>query len=441
MKKLLHYLSLMVFLNSLVLGFEIKNLYSLYELEGNFNRIRLSDIYVFLDTDEEISVIDMIERVRKSRYKIFRCKHTIDFVVTNDKYGYILHNTGIEVVDFFKPSKPVFIECFKFPKDLNIYNPLRLYLAEIKDILYVNYSVSNLAGNFLPVSIKRRYEPRILDKAKNRNFSNILFSSSYILKKSMEGFEVISIIDPVNPKAIGFYTVKEGFSKIESLKFDLNFAYLQHDNIVDIVDLSNPLEPSLVKQIQIKGVLKDVEDKKMFIANGESLQIKDISNLENIRDIFEKNLGRGVIKDIKFYNNFVFILTNREFSIYSPVKIPKPKSALDEFIERLYKDILKREPDESGFKYWKEAFLNGERARDVIKYFFTSEEFKKQNVNNEEFLKRLYNTVLSRNPDVKGYNYWMREIEDKGVSREEVIEKFIQSEEFEKLARNYGIQP
>ncbi len=441
MKKLLHYLSLIVFLNSLVLGLEIKNLYPLYELKGEFNHIRISDIYVFLDTDEEISVIDMIERVQKSRYKIFRCKHTVDFVVTNDKYGYILHNTGIEVVDFFKASKPVFIECFKFPKELRIYDPLKIYLAEMKDILYVNYGVSNAGGDFLPVSIKRRYEPKILDKFKNRNFSNILFSSSYILKKSMEGFEVISIADFANPKAVGFYTVKEGFSKIESLKFDLDFAYLQHDNIVDIVDLSNPLEPSLVKQIQIDGILKDVEDKKMFIASGEILQIKDISNLENIRDIFEKNLGRGVIKDIKFYNNFIFLLTNREFSIYSPVKIPKPKSALDEFIERLYRDILKREPDKSGFKYWKEAFLNGKRARDVVRYFFTSKEFKKQNIDNEEFLKRLYNTVLSRNPDVKGYNYWMEEMEDKGVSREEVIEKFIQSEEFAKLARNYGIQP
>ena len=441
MKKLLHYLSLIIFLHSLVLGFEIKNLYSLYELKGKFNHIRISDIYVFLDTDEKITVIDMIERVQKSQYEMFKCKHTLDFVVTNDKYGYILHNTGIEVVDFFKASKPVFIECFKFPKELRVYDPLKIYLAEMKDILYVNYGTSPLAENFLPISIKRRYEPQFLTKFKSRNFSNILFSSSYILKKSMEGFEVISIADASNPKAIGFYTVKEGFSKIESLKFDLDFAYLQHDNVVDVVDLGNPLDPVLIKQIQIEGILKDVEDKKMFIANGEVLKIEDISDLKDIKNVFEKNLGRGIIKDIRFYNNFIFILTDKEFSIYSPVKIPKPKSALDEFIERLYRNILKREPDKKGFKYWKEAFLNGKRARDVVKYFFTSEEFKKQNVDNEEFLKRLYNTVLSRNPDVKGYNYWMGEIEDKGVSREEVIEKFIQSEEFEKLARNYGIQP
>ncbi len=432
----------MIFLlNFSLFGLDIKNLYSLYSLKGNFSHMRISDIYVFLDTEDEIISIDTIERAQKSRYKIFKCKNTIDFVVTADKYGYILHNTGIEVVDFFKPSKPVFIECFKFSKNIGVYDPLKIFLAEKKDVLYVNYGSSKFSKEFLPVSIKRRYEPKILNNSKNRSFLNNLFMSSYILKITSEGFEVISTFDIYSPKTISFYSVKNEFNQIKSLQFDSGFVYLQYDDKVDVVDLKNPLNPVLIKTFLIDGRLMEVKNKKMFVANGSVLKIKDIKNMNEIKDLFNKDLGIGLIKDVKFYNNFIFVLTNKEFDIYSPIKIPKPKSALDQFIERLYKDILKREPDKSGFDYWKRFFLNGGRASKAVGYFFSSDEFKKESVDDDEFLKRLYNTVFSRNPDIEGYNYWIGKMEDENMSRKEVIKKFILSKEFQKLARNYGIQP
>ena len=70
--------------------------------------------------------------------------------------------------------------------------------------------------------------------------------------------------------------------------------------------------------------------------------------------------------------------------------------------------------------------------------FFFSSEFTGQNVSSGEYVTRLYRTFMNREPDQAGYDAWVAQL-DSGVSREEVFNGFAQSIEFARICAQYGI--
>ncbi len=128
--------------------------------------------------------------------------------------------------------------------------------------------------------------------------------------------------------------------------------------------------------------------------------------------------------------------------IFTP-QIEKPsykENTLEGFVKRMYVTALKREAEEEGFKFWVEALRSGEKtAWDMAKYFFDSPEFKSQNLSDEEFLSRLYETVMNRIPDNEGFGYWLGRLKE-DLTRSEVVDMFVDSPEFKDLAAKYGIK-
>jgi hypothetical protein len=87
-------------------------------------------------------------------------------------------------------------------------------------------------------------------------------------------------------------------------------------------------------------------------------------------------------------------------------------------ILRLYKAFFNREPDIAGAKYWIQVSegerpeINSPRATIRIAQAFpgASAEFRNlygANVSDEDFLTRVYQNVLLREPDPVGYGYWL----------------------------------
>ncbi|MCR5719485.1 MAG: DUF4214 domain-containing protein [Lachnospiraceae bacterium] len=112
---------------------------------------------------------------------------------------------------------------------------------------------------------------------------------------------------------------------------------------------------------------------------------------------------------------------------------------LEQFIKRMYEGCLLREADKDGLNYWVNGLktweLNGAK---VGAHFFTSEEFVKNDYDDATFLKLLYNVMMGRVPDARGREYWMGLLEG-GVGRQNVVQGFIYSDEYEKLCERYGI--
>jgi hypothetical protein len=116
-------------------------------------------------------------------------------------------------------------------------------------------------------------------------------------------------------------------------------------------------------------------------------------------------------------------------------------SLIRNFASRLYSVALSRTPDQAGLDYWTNRLANREITGTEAAYgFFFSAEFQNANLTNEQYIQRLYQTFLGRDPEPAGYNYWLTRMAD-GATRREVFYGFSGSAEFAGLCAYAGINP
>ena len=109
------------------------------------------------------------------------------------------------------------------------------------------------------------------------------------------------------------------------------------------------------------------------------------------------------------------------------------------FATRLYTECLGRQPEESGLNYWSLGLTNLELTGSQAAHeFFYSEEFLGFGLGNEEYIRRLYKTFMGREPEEDGFNYWVGELSN-GKSRDEVFAFFSSCPEFTDICNSYAI--
>ena len=115
------------------------------------------------------------------------------------------------------------------------------------------------------------------------------------------------------------------------------------------------------------------------------------------------------------------------------------RAAVKEFVTRLYKNILKRDPDTNGLNAWIDELATGKQTGSgTVAGFFFSKEFLGKDISDDEFVTILYRTIFGRKPDPDGKNAWLRVLA-KGQSRNHVISGFTGSTEFKDMCADYGI--
>lgn len=120
-------------------------------------------------------------------------------------------------------------------------------------------------------------------------------------------------------------------------------------------------------------------------------------------------------------------------------KATVPSQSAVRFASRIYDDCLQREAEEGGLLFWSLQLTNYEASGSgTMKYFFTSEEFTSKDLSDEEFIERVYRAYMGRESDLTGLVYWVSLLE-KGTPREDVLDQFAGSKEFEDICKNYGI--
>lgn len=115
----------------------------------------------------------------------------------------------------------------------------------------------------------------------------------------------------------------------------------------------------------------------------------------------------------------------------NPLAIDVPDTALDGQIARLYRAYFLRAPDASGFRFWKNQRASGTSAKEISDFFSNSPEFNRRygQLSNAEFVRLIYRNVLRRSPDQSGFNFWVNTL-NSGVSRGEVMLGFSDSIEY-----------
>ena len=110
------------------------------------------------------------------------------------------------------------------------------------------------------------------------------------------------------------------------------------------------------------------------------------------------------------------------------------------FVKRLYQECLGRYPDEGGWEGWIRQVLDfGMSGAEIARGFFRSRELTGRNLGSREYLTLAYRAVLGREPDEGGLQNWI-EAEQKGSSRDNILEGFYGSAEFSRLCGQYGIE-
>ena len=115
--------------------------------------------------------------------------------------------------------------------------------------------------------------------------------------------------------------------------------------------------------------------------------------------------------------------------IISTVNIYPNDTAIT-LVAGIYDKALNRSYDEEGLAYWSYMLASHKLTwENVGVEFFMSEEMRSKNLSNEEYVTRLYQTFMEREPETDGYNYWVSQL-NSGVSRQTVVNGFTRSEEF-----------
>ncbi len=111
------------------------------------------------------------------------------------------------------------------------------------------------------------------------------------------------------------------------------------------------------------------------------------------------------------------------------------------FIARLYTKMLGRKFDEDGLEYWCKKYLTKENTIEEIAShgFLHSDELTNLNLSDTEFVTRMYETFLNREPEEAGLNDWVGRLERGEVTRDTLVFGFTNSAEFGNLKAEYNL--
>lgn len=91
-------------------------------------------------------------------------------------------------------------------------------------------------------------------------------------------------------------------------------------------------------------------------------------------------------------------------------------------ISMLYIATFGRAPDTSGLDYW--IYDSGLDIEDIAKSFFDQKETKllyPKEMSTHDFIVSVYNNLFNRKPDIKGFEYWQKELDSDKISKSHFI--------------------
>ncbi len=124
----------------------------------------------------------------------------------------------------------------------------------------------------------------------------------------------------------------------------------------------------------------------------------------------------------------------------SPTMPPVTSSAanergVDDSITRLYLAVFDRDPDAAGHAHWVHVYRNGLSLDRIAAAFMDSPEWRGRygTLPDDRFVELLYCNVLRRAPDDAGYRYWVNILGGANrapLARDRLLVEFSESEEF-----------
>ncbi len=398
--------------------------------------VKGTKLYV-ADQDGGLQILDITDPAKPTRIGGVDTGTKADAVAINDDEtkAYLTdENIGLIVVDISDKTNPTFDEnsivVIPKAKDIKVKGSYA-YIAARETGLHI-VDISNPTNMITVGSIVTGGKAVAVDVAGDY---------AYVADEN-ETLKIINITDPANPSIVGTYT--HGYS--HDIKVVGNYAYIANFSYgLQIVDVSDPANPTLkgtydfddsISTDHASGI--DVSGNYAYLAyNDLGVKIIDISNPENPIIAAQKETD-GTVKRVTVSGDYVYASNQgRGIDIYSTAQL----NPIQSFVSRLYRKMLHKTYDKEGLDYWVGELNNGKSALDIAEQFFFDDSFRNANLSEDEFITRLYNTFLDREPDEEGLNYWKGLMDNKGYSKLLVLYGFAFSDEFKDLADKAGLTP
>ena len=138
---------------------------------------------------------------------------------------------------------------------------------------------------------------------------------------------------------------------------------------------------------------------------------------------------------------YTFSVAGKSFALQQQVKVTeKQYTPVEKFVIRLYENVLNRQADPKGFKEWTQKLVSKENTgAQAAEGFVYSDELKKRNLSDSAYIDMLYATFLDRGADPSGKASWIHLLEN-GVSRAFIFKGFVESPEFSDICSRFGIE-
>ncbi len=135
------------------------------------------------------------------------------------------------------------------------------------------------------------------------------------------------------------------------------------------------------------------------------------------------------------------VVSDDQSSIVMGVSAATAFEEAEEFISRLYRVVLNRNPDEESLAVWATALVKGDlTAAEAVDGFFNSIEYINKNKTNEQVVTDCYSAMLDRKPDPEGMETWMSAM-NVGMTYQAILKGFVGSQEFINMLSAYGLAP
>lgn len=149
-------------------------------------------------------------------------------------------------------------------------------------------------------------------------------------------------------------------------------------------------------------------------------------------DVVQNGLGGYSVVSNVLSGGGVDALTGIEKMLFGTTTLVA-KSALDQTqtVAGMYDVMFNRGPDAGGLKFWTNTILDGVNTElSVAQAFTQANEDQVAKLTNPEFVTRMYNDALGRNPDDAGLAFWVAALDAKVIDRGQVLLSFVDSPEF-----------
>jgi hypothetical protein len=427
---------MIIVLGNIVYAAKVATLSGSYNTSGYAQGITIAGDYVYVaDGSIGVKIIKISDKTSPILVGNYGPLDTVRDITVRGDYAYIAsHRDGLQIINISNPTQPTLVGGDSFS-----------YVQYVDSItVRGNYAyMSNSNQGLRIMDISDPSSPYFVSEVRNNDRQNyyrdVFLLGKYIyVCNGKYGLTIIDISDPINPIIVGDIDtpgIARGVFVVGS------YAYVADNKEgLQIIDISNPKKPVLVGNYQAQEfmVAVSVVGNYAYVADGlTGLQVINIANPRN--PILDTSYVGLRPSDLTVLGDYVYLVEQSKSSGLKIINV-QDSTAIEVFVARFYTTILGRNPDTNGLNDWATKLKNlTKTGADIARGFIFSPEYDVSSKGDFQYLETLYSAFFNRAPDEGGLDNWLIKILD-GASREDVLDGFLYSEEFNNLCNAYGIK-